>query len=196
MRDTAVQGDSPIESATSNIVTLECPSGRERSARKMITGRRRGLVTKWNRVEEPRNDCNRRGEQRDYRVVRLAGRPIIATPARPLRLRLAGLDQYWPITKKRPCLHAARTSSPTILPPITYQCLLRPAAALAACVRRFAPELDRDSIGELVMAMAFLCGRKEPRALKLASRWRLLAPASARHLDPRIGATSAPYHPS
>ncbi len=74
-----------------------------------------------------------------------------------------------------------------------YQCLLRPAAALAACVRRFAPECDRDSIGELVMAMAFLCGRNDPRALKLASRWKLLTPAPARQLDPRIGPTSAHY---
>ena len=77
-----------------------------------------------------------------------------------------------------------------------YQCLLRPTTALAACVRRFAPEGDRDSIGELVTAMAFLCGRKEPRALKLASRWRWLTPASARQPDPRIGPTSAPYRPS
>lgn len=73
-----------------------------------------------------------------------------------------------------------------------YQCLLRPVAALAACVRHFAPDGDRDSIGELVMAMAFLCGRKEPRALKLASRWRLLTPPVARQPDPRIGATSTP----
>ena len=73
-----------------------------------------------------------------------------------------------------------------------YQCLLRPAAALAACVRRFAPESDLDSIGELVMAMAFLCGRDDPRALKLASRWRWLAPAPARLSEVQIGATSAP----
>src|SRR5579859_46709 len=60
-----------------------------------------------------------------------------------------------------------------------YQCLLRPAAALAACIRRFAPEADRHSIGELVMAMAFLCGRDDPRALKLAQHWRWLTPAPA-----------------
>lgn len=74
-----------------------------------------------------------------------------------------------------------------------YQCLLRPAAALAACVRRFAPERDRDSIGELAMAMAFLCGRKEPRALMLASQWRWLTSAPAGQPDSRIGTTSARY---
>ncbi len=73
-----------------------------------------------------------------------------------------------------------------------YQCLLRPAAALAACVRHFAPECDRDSIAELVMAMAFLCGRNEPRALKLASRWQPLAAAPARQSEMQIRATSAP----
>lgn len=74
-----------------------------------------------------------------------------------------------------------------------YQCLLRPAAALAACLERFAPERDPDSIGELVLAMAFLCGRNDPRALKLASHWRLLAHVPARQPDPQIGAASTPY---
>jgi hypothetical protein len=46
-------------------------------------------------------------DEQKYRVVRLAGRPIIATPAKPLRLRLAGLSQYRGITKKRACLRAA-----------------------------------------------------------------------------------------
>jgi hypothetical protein len=74
-----------------------------------------------------------------------------------------------------------------------YQCLLRPAAALAACVRRFAPERDREAIGELVLAMAFLCGRREPRALSLARHWRLLTPEPAQLPDPRIEPNSAPY---
>lgn len=74
-----------------------------------------------------------------------------------------------------------------------YQCLLRPTAALAACLERFAPARGRDAIGELVLALAFLCGRNDPRALKLASRWRLLAPATARQPDPPIGTASAPY---
>jgi len=42
-----------------------------------------------------------------YRVVKIAGRPIIATPDQSLRLRLAGLAQYRPVTKKRACLRAA-----------------------------------------------------------------------------------------
>jgi len=74
-----------------------------------------------------------------------------------------------------------------------YQCLLRPMASLAACVQRFATALDRESIGNLTLAMAFLCGRNDPRALKLASHWRLLAPATARRPDPQIGTASAPY---
>ncbi len=46
-------------------------------------------------------------QEQKYRVFRLAGRPIIATPASPLLLRLAGLSQYRPLTKKRSLLRAA-----------------------------------------------------------------------------------------
>src|SRR5690242_11823998 len=46
-------------------------------------------------------------DQQKYRIVRLAGRPIIATPARPLRPHLAGLAQYHPVTKKRAWLRTA-----------------------------------------------------------------------------------------
>src|SRR5579883_661516 len=53
-----------------------------------------------------------------------------------------------------------------------YQCLLRPAAMLDACLLRFAPARDRASMEELALALAFLCGRNDPRALKIASRWR------------------------
>jgi hypothetical protein len=74
-----------------------------------------------------------------------------------------------------------------------YQCLLRPAAALAACLRRFVAADDRESIGELVLALAFLCGRSDPRALKLASQWRFMAGAALRPSDSRINPTSAPY---
>ncbi|HXP73333.1 MAG TPA: hypothetical protein VN823_04245 [Stellaceae bacterium] len=74
-----------------------------------------------------------------------------------------------------------------------YQCLIRPAATLAACLRRFAAEHDRESIGELALALAFLCGRGDPRALKLASHWRLVSHAPARQSDAQIGPTSAPY---
>src|SRR5579885_2034282 len=41
-----------------------------------------------------------------YRVAHIAGRPLITTPDRPLRLRLAGLAQYRPVTKKRAFLRA------------------------------------------------------------------------------------------
>jgi hypothetical protein len=75
-----------------------------------------------------------------------------------------------------------------------YQCLIRPVAALARCIRRFAPERGRDSIGELTMAMAFLCGRNDPRAIKLARHWRLLSDAPTRQADPQFVPTSAPYH--
>ena len=74
-----------------------------------------------------------------------------------------------------------------------YQCLIRPAATLAACLRRFAAGHDRESIGELALALAFLCGRGDPRALKLASHWRLVSHEPARQSDAQIGPTSAPY---
>jgi len=61
-----------------------------------------------------------------------------------------------------------------------YQCLIRPGATLDACLRRFADDRDCDSIGELVLALAFLCGRNDPRALKIARHWRLFAPGHAR----------------
>jgi hypothetical protein len=74
-----------------------------------------------------------------------------------------------------------------------YQCLIRPVAALARCLQRFAPERDRDAIGALTLAMAFLCGRNEPRALELAQHWRLLSHAPARQPDPQFTQTSAPF---
>ncbi len=74
-----------------------------------------------------------------------------------------------------------------------YQCLIRPAAVLAACIRRFTAAGNRASIGELALALAFLCGRSDPRALKIAGHWHLTAETPMAHGDnARIGA-AAPY---
>jgi hypothetical protein len=43
------------------------------------------------------------------------------------------------------------------------------------------------------MAMAFLCGRNEPRALELASHWRWLTAEPTRQPDPALGPAAAPY---
>jgi hypothetical protein len=72
-----------------------------------------------------------------------------------------------------------------------YQCLLRPMTMLAACVRRFAPDRDRDAIGELAAGIAFLCGRNDPRALKLAACWQFVTPARVLGREAPIGATSS-----
>jgi len=65
-----------------------------------------------------------------------------------------------------------------------YQCLIRPDATLVACFQRFAGDRDRDSIGELVLALAFLCGRSDPRALKIVRHWRSLSHVRAPRIEP------------